>query len=121
MKTPKRTPWQHSTQSCLKADGELRCTITEQATRWKRKNRVKQLKRTIERLNAELRKMKNVKQGEKYYMEVEVDIEHDPDSVWIFHPDHPANEYSGICVYKKHLIPKMEIEKENAELRKETK
>lgn len=49
MKTPKRTPWQHSTQPCLKADGELRCTITEQATRWKRKNRVKQLKRTIER------------------------------------------------------------------------
>lgn len=55
--------------------------------------------------------MKKIKRGEKYYMEVEADFDHDPDSVWIFHPDHPANEYSGICVYKKHLIPKMEVEK----------
>ena len=53
MKTPKRTPWQHTTQPCLNADGELRCTINEQAARWKRKNRIKQLKRTIARLRRE--------------------------------------------------------------------
>lgn len=58
MKTPKRTPWQHTTQPCIKADGELRCTINEQRTRWKRKNRVKQLKRTIERLSWENFQMK---------------------------------------------------------------
>lgn len=50
MKTPKRTPWQHTTQPCINADGELRCTINEQAARWKRKNRVKQLKNTISKL-----------------------------------------------------------------------
>ena len=59
MKTPKRTPWQHTTQPCLNADGELRCTINEQHARWKRKNRIKQLKRTIERLSWENFHMKS--------------------------------------------------------------
>lgn len=53
MKTPKRTPWQHTTQPCLKADGELRACINEQHARWKRKNRIARLKDKIARLTAE--------------------------------------------------------------------
>ena len=53
MKTPKRTPWQHTTQPCLKADGELRACINEQHARWKRKNRIARLKGKIARLTAE--------------------------------------------------------------------
>lgn len=52
MKTKHRTPWQWTNESALHK-GELRATITEQTTRWKRKNRVKQLKSTIARLKAE--------------------------------------------------------------------
>lgn len=55
MKTPNRTPWQHTTQPCLNADGELRCTINEQAARWKRKNRIKRLKHTIALLKYRLK------------------------------------------------------------------
>lgn len=50
--------------------------------------------------------MDEIKTGEKYYLEVEVDSEHDANSVYVVHPDHPGNEYSGICVYKKDLISK---------------
>jgi hypothetical protein len=50
--------------------------------------------------------MDEIKTGEKYYIEVEVDCEHDANSVYVVHPNHPANEYSGICVYKKDLISK---------------
>ena len=53
MKTPKRTPWQWTNEHCLKANGELRATINEQCTRWKRKNKIAQFKRTIARLEAE--------------------------------------------------------------------
>lgn len=56
-----------------------------------------------------------IKRGEKYYIEVEVDVEHQSDSVWVSHPYHPENEYSEICVYKKDLISKSEIEKEKDE------
>lgn len=49
MKTPKRTPWQHTPQPCIKADGELRACVNEQHSRWKRKNRINQLKRSLER------------------------------------------------------------------------
>ena len=56
--------------------------------------------------------MAEIKRGKKYYIEVEVDCMHNGDSVWVNHPDHPANEYSGICVYTKDLISKDEIEKE---------
>ena len=50
--------------------------------------------------------MDEIKTGEKYYIEVEVDSEHDANSVYVVHPNHPGNEYSGICVYKKDLISK---------------
>lgn len=50
MKTKHRTPWQWTNESALHK-GELRATIIEQTTRWKRKNRVKQLKATIARCN----------------------------------------------------------------------
>lgn len=50
MKIPKRTPWQWTNEHCLKDNGELRATINEQCTRWKRKNRIAQLKHTIKRL-----------------------------------------------------------------------
>lgn len=56
--------------------------------------------------------MAEFKKGQKYYIEVEVDIERDKDSVWVTHPDHPANEYSGICVYKKNLISKKKLQEE---------
>ena len=56
--------------------------------------------------------MDEIKKGEKYYIEVEVDREHNANSVWVTHPNHPANEYSGICVYKKHLISKEKLEEE---------
>lgn len=54
MKTPKRTPWQWTTQPCLTENGELRATICQQAARWKRKNRTRQLKRTIAKKQQEL-------------------------------------------------------------------
>ncbi len=47
MKTPKRTPRQH--EYYWKDNGELRATIQDQATRWKRKNRIAQLKRSLQR------------------------------------------------------------------------
>ena len=56
--------------------------------------------------------MDEIKIGEKYYIEVEVDSEHNANAVWVTHPDHPANEYSGICVYKKYLISKEKLEEE---------
>lgn len=56
--------------------------------------------------------MTAIKRGEKYYIEVEVDSEHNETSVWVTHPDHPTNEYSGICVYKKYLISKEKLEEE---------
>lgn len=56
--------------------------------------------------------MTEIKRGDKYYIEVEVDIEHNETAVWVTHPDHPANEYSGICVYKKYLIPQEKLEEE---------
>ncbi len=49
MKTPKRTPWQWTTAPCENKRGELRATISEQCTRWKRKNKIKQLKRSLHR------------------------------------------------------------------------
>lgn len=49
MKTKHRTPWQWTNESALHK-GELRATIIEQATRWKRKNREAQYKRTIAKL-----------------------------------------------------------------------
>lgn len=55
MKTPKRTPWQHTTQPCIKADGELRCIINEQHARWKRKNRIQKYKNTISMLRYRLK------------------------------------------------------------------
>lgn len=50
--------------------------------------------------------MTEIKRGEKYYIEVEVDSEHNANSVYVAHPNHPANEYSYIIVYKKDLISK---------------
>lgn len=54
MKAPLRTPWQHTTEPYLNRQGELRATITDQHTRWKRKNRITRLKHTIAKLNAEI-------------------------------------------------------------------
>lgn len=54
MKTPKRAPWQWTTAPCTKDNGELRATISEQCTRWKRKNKIAQLKRTIARQKAKI-------------------------------------------------------------------
>lgn len=51
MKAPLRTPWQHTTEPYLNRQGELRATITDQHTRWKRKNRITRLKHTIARQN----------------------------------------------------------------------
>ena len=53
--------------------------------------------------------MTAIKRGEKYYIEVEVNSKHNETAVWVTHPDHPANEYSGICVYKKYLIPQEKV------------
>ena len=47
MKTPKRTPRQH--EYYWTDNGELRATMQDQATRWKRKNKIKQLKRSLQR------------------------------------------------------------------------
>ena len=57
MKTPKRTPWQHTTEPCTNQHGALRCCINEQHSRWKRKNRISQYKRTIARLTAENKRL----------------------------------------------------------------
>lgn len=56
--------------------------------------------------------MTEIEIGEKYYIEVEVDSEHNKNAVLVVHPSHPANEYSCICVYKKHLISKEKLEDE---------
>jgi hypothetical protein len=52
--------------------------------------------------------MTEIKRGEKCYIEVEVDDEHNANSVYVWPPHHPTNEYSYIIVYKKHLISKEE-------------
>lgn len=56
--------------------------------------------------------MNKYKKGEKFYIEVEVDVAADKDSIWVVVPDHPKNEYDGLCVYTKNLISKKDIEKE---------
>lgn len=54
MKTPLRTPWQwKGGEPCLNKHDEPRCTIVDQVTRWKSKNRIRQLKHTIARITAE--------------------------------------------------------------------
>lgn len=56
MKTPLRNFWQwQSGEHCLNKRNELRCSIQEQATRWHRKNRIRQLKHTIAILTRKLR------------------------------------------------------------------
>lgn len=61
MKTPLRTFWQwKGGEPCLNRHDEPRCTMLEQASRWKRKNRVAQLKRTIARQAEEIEHLKNM-------------------------------------------------------------
>ena len=47
MKTPKRTL--HRSEYYWTDNGELRATSQDKATRWKRRNKIKQLKRTIDK------------------------------------------------------------------------
>lgn len=61
MKTPLRTCWQwQGGDPCLNRRGEPRCTIMEQVTRWKRKNRIRQLKHTIAKQVEEIENYKNL-------------------------------------------------------------
>lgn len=85
MKTPKRHPWQHTTEPCTNQHGELRCCINEQHSRWKRKNRIRQLKATIAVLTSKLR-------------DTERCLAHthlSPQKVLII-PDHWCNRYTQI-------------------------
>ena len=50
--------------------------------------------------------MTEIKIGEKCYIEVEVGDEHNANSVYVWPPHHPDNEYSYIIVCKKDLISK---------------
>lgn len=56
--------------------------------------------------------MNKYKKGEKFYIEVEIESAADKNSIWVVVPDHPNNEYDGLCVYTKDLISKKDIEKE---------
>lgn len=70
MKTPLRTCWQwQGGEPCLNKHDEPRCTIMEQVTRWKRKNRIRQLKHTIAKQAKEiyhLRKLVELKLATEY-------------------------------------------------------
>lgn len=62
--------------------------------------------------NKKERKKSKYKKGEKFYIEVEINVRNDKDSVWVIVPGHPENEYDGLCVYTKDLISKKDIEEE---------
>lgn len=78
MKTPLRTFWQwKGGEPCLNKHDEPRCTMLEQTTRWKRKNRVAQLKHTIAILTERL------KDTEKTLIETQ-----EATKCFFFRPDH---------------------------------